>query len=49
MDSKGIRSKFMRIECLFVGISETEASPFLGWMGLRRNVRLPEKEIVPDV
>lgn len=36
MDSKGIRSKFMRIECLFDGISEIEASPFLEWIGLRQ-------------
>lgn len=31
----GVRSKTMRIECWFEGISDVEAAPFLEWIGLK--------------
>ena len=32
-----IRSKWLRIECWFEGISDIEAAPFLEWMGLKKD------------
>lgn len=31
----GIRTKSMKIECLFEGVSDVEAAPFLEWIGLK--------------
>lgn len=35
MDTAGNRSRKLKIECIFEGISETEAAPFLEWIGLK--------------
>ena len=35
MDKAGNRSRKLKIECVFEGISETEAAPFLEWIGLK--------------
>lgn len=32
-----IRSKWLRIECWFEGITDIEAAPFLEWMGLKKD------------
>ena len=37
MNDAGIRSKSLKIECLFEGISEIEAAPFLEWIGLKKD------------
>lgn len=36
MDAK-VRSKSLKIECIFEGISNTEAAPFLEWIGLKNS------------
>lgn len=36
MDTSGTRSKLLKIECMFDGISESEAAPFLEWIGLKQ-------------
>ena len=35
MDKDGNRSRKLKIECVFEGISEIEAAPFLEWIGLK--------------
>lgn len=35
MDKAGNRSRKLKIECVFEGISEIEAAPFLEWIGLK--------------
>lgn len=35
MDKDGNRSRNLKIECVFEGISEIEAAPFLEWIGLK--------------
>ena len=35
MDNDGNRSKRLKIECVFEGITELEAAPFLEWIGLK--------------
>ena len=37
MDDKTMRAKSLKIECIFEGINETEAAPFLEWIGLTKN------------
>ena len=34
MNDDGTRSKTLKIECIFEGINESEAAPFLEWIGL---------------
>lgn len=36
MNDKKVRAKSLKIECVFEGINETEAAPFLEWIGLKQ-------------